>query len=240
MAGDSGGITPIPTGMGGIPGPKGLLETIAAIEQLSFAERTGEPISEEAITRVMLMHYMEEGMKHSFLAGIGMLFTAPLSFGVLEKVVPVFGTWNPSFLDIVFALLLSALPLVVTAVFLSYIFAESYYGNGTSKAIKFLTMGVYTGGIISALIGWALLHFLYFFGIRSKAFHQIILSLGKIIGMVRAQSVLNFFYSLGSSMVMAAWYILGVTVLCIIIIGIGQKIGKIKTTQKIKIKDEWS
>lgn len=89
--------------------PKGLIDAISEIEQFYVAESEGSEIPERFFTIKNRIEFFEVGFKGSFISGLVTVLLTPVAIGVIENMIPVFGSGEPSAYDklFVFAIALS-------------------------------------------------------------------------------------------------------------------------------------
>src|SRR3990170_4348392 len=87
--------------------PKGLIDALSEIQQYYVVERQGSLIPEDFFTYGGKLAFFEVGFKGAFLSGMLTAVLIPFGMGVFQRYIPVFGTYEPSFFDRLFAIILS-------------------------------------------------------------------------------------------------------------------------------------
>lgn len=140
--------------------PKGLLDGISELQYLYTQECNGMDLPEGLFTTKDQVVYFELGFRSTFASGISMALLTPLSMGVLEKMIPVFGSTNPSPFDTFYVLLLTLFYLIGYGVFLG-VGVRSFRGGYTHAMVKNLMMGIAMAAVLKVVIIFLLFHFIY-------------------------------------------------------------------------------
>ena len=143
--------------------PKSIIDAIAELEQYS-AVLGDEEIPEQFFTFKQKLEFFSVGFRDALVSGIVSALFTPLTFGVIEKLIPIFGNTSPTFFDKVFAFCLTLGFSLGYAVLIAVVLAKHYYSNKIVKsaAQNFLT-GLYMGKILAVFVVFIAFHFLYFF-----------------------------------------------------------------------------
>lgn len=154
--------------------PKGLMEALSDIQQMHVMESralgmggihgaAADGIPEDWFTFQSRIDYWNIGFKASLAGGLVGFFFIPLAFGVLDKNIPVFGTWSPTVLDelIVFV---GAVSFHIGYGVLLASLGRFYVGAVCKSMIKNLLSGVVVGALAKGVLVFLLFHFiaLYF------------------------------------------------------------------------------
>jgi len=219
-----------------------LFEILGFIEQLSFNERKGIAISEEAITTISFTRYIETGFKYSLFATLIIATILPLNFGVLDKVIPVFGSHDLKWYDICFILLHSCYPSIGIALLAFAIFHKCFMGPITTKAVQCLRRGLVWGKVVGTVAGWFGLQGFYFFIIKNAKTYKTLTSITNFLFSNNPGLCVKInytIYNLGHSVVLASWFLIVVFILHLVILYSGSWIGKRKTEKIIKYREKW-
>ena len=87
--------------------PKGLLDAISEIQQYYVVERSGSTIPVDFFTLGGKLAFFEVGFKGGFLCGLISAFLTPIAIGVIEKYIPIFGSYDATLYDKFFAFLIA-------------------------------------------------------------------------------------------------------------------------------------
>lgn len=162
MAGSSGG------GRDGAPiiqqtpaeHPKGLLDAISELEYFHTQELRGAQFDGGFFTTKDKIVITELGFRSILASGLVTALLTPVAIGVLEKMIPVFGSSTPSTFDKCFVILLTLSYLIGYGCFLGRA-VRSFYGEYTHLIVKSLLIGIVTAAIFKMMIVFILFHFLY-------------------------------------------------------------------------------
>lgn len=141
--------------------PKNIFEALNEIEFFAATESEGEPISDKFFTIKQRLDFMEVGFKSAFLSGMFTAILSPFMIGVFEKIIPVFGTYNPSIIDQIYVFLLTVGFAVGYGIFISRM-AKCYRYGVSKEMAKNVMIGLWTGGIFKMVFIFLLFHFIYF------------------------------------------------------------------------------
>lgn len=231
-------------GSGDRPGKhhQSLFDIIATLEQYSLCEREGGHLPEEAVTRVVRWHFIEIGLKHGFITSLPLLITAPLGMAVLHRYLPVFGKAEVSLIDKIYALLLSSMPSLASIIFLSVMMSLLYHGNVTKKCLNSTVQGVLIGKILGHFLCFSVFHGLYFYILKSSKTYAFLYSLAyqyKVLSPKAAQNVVHFVYTLQEPVLNAAWYVVALLVMAILIFTWGYLYGALATRRYDQFVEKW-
>ena len=156
--GSSGPMFPSSTSR---PKPKSLLEAISDIEKLSAVERTGNPIPQHFLLLNEKVGYFDVGLKGGWADTLVSLIFVPLSVGVIDRVVPIFGSTDPTIMDQVFAMVISISYMLGYNILMAFNLGSCFFGNVCRHAIWQLYGGFVTGSILKMILVFFTFHFLY-------------------------------------------------------------------------------
>lgn len=132
---------------------KSFLHALSEIQQLSAVEyRTDIP--EGVIPFIPRTSFMEVAIKTAAVGTFYTFMVSPFSIAVTDKILPVFNTYNPSFVDKCFSYLLAGSPVLALTLLTVFILLEHVYTGKTVKGIVdwFLLSFVGTKIIVSFLL----------------------------------------------------------------------------------------
>ncbi|MBI5178198.1 MAG: hypothetical protein HZA04_02955 [Nitrospinae bacterium] len=144
--------------------PKGLIEAISDIQQMYVMESAapaGSPgLPDEWFTSQSRIDFWNVGFKAALAGGlVGSVFI-PLAIGVLEKNIPVFGSWQPTVIDELLVFIL-AVSFHIGYGLLLYSLGRYYVGTVTRAMVNNLMTGVLTGAATKGVLVFLLFHYLY-------------------------------------------------------------------------------
>lgn len=161
-SGDRGGNdTVFVAGMGDIRKPLNLLMAIEEIQHMSAMEvDMEEPLNKNFFALKQRFDFIAVGFKHGILNGLITALLTPLAFGVVDRLIPVFGERQLSTFDELYAFALAiAFPLGF-AIFLSSL-RSCYVGTISKAMIRNLFGGLFAGVLFKALIIFFAFNWLY-------------------------------------------------------------------------------
>jgi hypothetical protein len=143
------------------PKPKSLLEAISDIEKLSAVERTGNPIPQHFLLLNEKIGYFDVGLKGGWADALVTFFFVPLSMGVFDRVVPIFGSNSPTVFDQLFSMLIGISYMLGYNILMAFNLGSCFFGTVCRHAIWQLYGGFVTGSVIKMVLVFFTYHFLY-------------------------------------------------------------------------------
>lgn len=151
MAKGSSDDSPIMTPSSSEPKLEGVFDVVSRIQKFSAAERRGAVLPADFLAIKEQWDLTAIGFKKTISSGLVTAAFTPLLVGVIEKVIPIFGDTNPTFVDkiLVFALTVG-FPLSYASVV--YHLGKYYTGEYTKAMIKQFISGVIWGAICKIVV----------------------------------------------------------------------------------------
>lgn len=140
---------------------RGLLDVISAIQHYYVAERNGNDIDPNFLTLKGQLNFYIVGFKIGLLVGTLELLLTPIMFGVIDKFIPIFGTYSPSYVDMAIAFVISSC-FSLALILLLLLMGKYYIGSVTKLAIKEFLAGLSCGVVLKSILIFILFHLLYF------------------------------------------------------------------------------
>lgn len=141
--------------------PRGLIEALGEIERAYVNEVGGTLVDPRRLTTPMRIEYMEIGGRSGLVSGLVMVLVTPLAVGVLEKLIPIFGSLNPSLFDEICGFLLALIfPLCYSFLFAGA--ALNHLGGYSRGMVNNLLGGMAAASAVKALVIFIGFHFIYF------------------------------------------------------------------------------
>lgn len=219
--------------------PKGLVDALSEIQQYYVVERSGSPIPEDFFTIGGKLSFFEVGFRAAFLCGIISALLMPFAFGVVERYIPIFGSYNPSLFDRIFALVLSVSFSIAHAVFIA--FAGKYYIGSISKAaIKNLLGGFICGALLKMIIAFILFHTIYFFFLSPEFLSRNLLKLRHFIKYETLNKVYHFLLEFKPVFLISSYFLVFATFLMIAIPVVSIIISSRRTRKEIEREGKWA
>lgn len=200
---------------GAPPGkPVGLIDAIAEIQQYYVVERQGSTINSEFLTMKGKMMFMEIGFKAAFISGLVSALMTPVSIGVLEEYIPIFGSSDPSLFDKTFALILSISFTLGYALFLSSL-GKYYIGDITKTSVKNLMGGFVGGALLKMTLVFIFFHFVYFILLDADRLANYLLKLSPIVQRSTLETTYQWILNFKPVFLTSAYFVIFTTVLTI-------------------------
>lgn len=142
---------------------KNLFDAISEIEFYAGSEEEGDKISEKFFTTKQKIQFMEVGFKAAFISGMITALLAPIMVGVFEKLIPVFGSYNPTIIDQIYVFLLTIGFSLGYGIFIARVgkcYSKNYSISRTM--VNNLMIGLTAGALLKAGFIFLLFHFIYF------------------------------------------------------------------------------
>lgn len=219
--------------------PKGLVDALSEIQQYYVVERSGSPIPDDFFTLGGKLGFFEVGFRAAFLSGIVSALLMPFAFGVIEKYIPIFGSYDPSLFDRIFALVLSVSFSIAHAVFIA--FAGKYYIGSISKsAIKNLLAGFISGALLKMIIIFILFHTIYFYFLSHDFLVRNLLKFRRFIKYETLEKVYRFLTEFKPVFLTSSYFIIFTTFLMVAIPVLSILISSRKTRAEIEKEERWA
>ncbi len=218
--------------------PKGLVDALSEIQQYYVVERSGSPIPEDFFTIGGKLAFFEVGFRAAFVSGMVSALLTPFAFGVVERYIPIFGTYEPSLFDRAFALILALSFSVGYAIFISMV-GGYYIGNLPRLAIRNLLAGFFTGAVLKMVIVFILFHTVYFYFLDGKFLSRNLLKLHPFIKYQSLEKIYNFLMEFKPVFLTSSYFVIVTTVLMIGIPLVTILVVSRRTRRLIKQEQRW-
>lgn len=235
MAGNSdrgGGQPIIMGGMGSIEKPTGLITAISEIQSIGDMERQGATLSPGQFTLERQLDFYALGLKSTLKSGLIMGLLTPLAIGILEKKIPVFGSSNPNLFDQGFIILVSISYMIGYASFMGWACAK-WYGAYSKGMVQNLLRGLQTAAVIKAVLIFIFFNFSYMVLFTKPRLTEIFARLIKYISIEKLTPYFLFCIDFRDCFFWSAWYVLGTTILYMIVIYIIYKTAERRNEQML-------
>ncbi len=213
-----------------------LFDILSKTEQYGLVEKECGFIPEETLTTVSFFHFVEISLKQGFITTIPLLISTPLGIGVVDKILPIFGKQNLTFMDKVFSIMLSVLPALASVLFVAILFSMFYHGNLVRKIRKAIVQGMIIGKAMGTALCFAIFHILYFMVCRNPKFYNWLYS---AVGKKFYNQVATVVYDMGDVLIESSWFVVGLFILACLCLWIGTKVGEKKTKRLNQFIEKW-
>lgn len=234
MAGNSGG------GRDGAPiiqqapaeHPKGLLDAISELEYFHTQELRGARFNGGFFTTKDKIVFMELGFRSTFASGLVTALLTPVAIGVLEKMIPVFGSSNPSNFDNFFVILLTLSYLIGYGCFLGWA-VRCFYGEYTHLMVKNLLVGIVTAAVFKMVIAFILFHFLYIKVLTQENIVRAMAWITKGIKIEKIAWLYHWLIDFRPVLLTSAWFVVMTTTIFLSVI-IGCYISAVRRNRRLR------
>lgn len=214
--------------------PRGLLSAIGYIERSYASERGGCLIDSDFLTTPQRTEFLEVGFRSSFASGFAMAILFPLTIGVLDRHIPIFGEANPSAFDLACGIFLAlSFPLGYSCFLAS---AASKHLGGYSRAmISNLLGGVALASMVKAVLLFLGFHIVYFKVINGPNVTWVLNKLQEFsLSYDRALEIYTWVMDFRPVFVKSAYYVFGSTIVFVAIPYISMWMAHIRNQKMIK------
>ena len=156
--------------------PKGLIDAIAEIEQFYVAESEGSEIPERFFTIKNKIEFFEVGFKGSFISGLVTILLTPVAIGVIENMIPVFGSPEPTMFDKAFVFCIALSFTIGYSLFIG-ILGRYYQGKVTRSMIRNFVSGVVVGAMLKLILSFIFYHFMFLVVLKEGRVADVLISI---------------------------------------------------------------
>jgi hypothetical protein len=224
------------------PKPKSLLEAISDIEKLSAVERTGNPIPEHFLLLNEKIAYFDVGLKGGWADAMVTLFLVPLSMGVIDHIVPIFGSSDPSIMDQAFSMIIGVSYMLGYNILMAFNLGRCMFGPVCRNAIWQLYGGFVAGSILKVLLVFFLYHFMYVRFTPEFVSHLMTSAYPAarpFMSVEHWDKVFYWFIAMRDSLFKSGVFVVLSTLLCLGIPGISFMIGSLNANRESRLKREY-
>ena len=212
--------------------PKGLLDAISELQFLYAQEKNGLDLPEGLFTIKDQTIYMELGFRSTFFSGLLMALVTPFSMGVLEKMIPVFGSTELSAFDTFYVLLLTLFYLIGYGFFLG-IGVRSFHGQYTHAMVKNLLQGIAVAAALKVAIIFLLFHFIYIKLLTENHILKVVSALTKYISIEKLAGPYKWLLEFRPVFLTSAWFVLVTTAIWLAVL-IGCYFSAVRRNARLK------
>lgn len=174
--------------------PLNLLSAIGEIQHTAAIERSvEEPLNKNFLSVRQRLDFFMIGFKAAFVGGLLMALLTPFAVGVIEKMIPIFGSKNPSLFDEIYAFLLAISFSLGYGIFLASL-RSCYVGVVSKGMITNLFSGLSLGAILKFFIILLLFNYIYI-TLTPVHVYKILLFVHKFFSSANLQPAYNWILS---------------------------------------------
>ncbi|NPV51766.1 MAG: hypothetical protein HPY60_11315 [Candidatus Methanofastidiosum sp.] len=216
------------SGSGGIYLPqapekiKNLFDAISEIEFYAASEEEGDKISEKFFTTKQKLQFMEVGFKSAFISGMITALLSPLMVGVFEKIIPVFGSYNPTLIDQIYVFLLTVGFSLGYGIFIARVgkcYSKKY--SISKSMVNNLMAGLTAGALLKAIFVFFLFHFIYFSILTPENVAKALVPLAKkgffSLSFENVEKIFIWIMEFRKTFLTAAWFVVFTSLLLVVI-----------------------
>jgi hypothetical protein len=218
--------------------PKGLIDALSEIQQYFVVERSGSVISEDFLTIGGKLAFFEVGFKGAFLSGLVTAFLTPFAIGVFERYIPIFGSYDPSLFDRVFAIVLATSFSIGYAIFIASV-GRYYIGEITRSAIKNLFFGFATGTLLKLIIAFILFHSIYFFVLEPSSLAKILMKFKPFFKYETLNGIYGFLCDFRPVFLVSSYFLVFTSALVMVFLSGSIVINSRRTRRIIQEEEKW-
>ncbi len=224
------------------PKPKSLLEAISDIEKLSAVERTGNPIPQHFLLLNEKIGYFDVGLKGGWADTLVTLFFVPLSMGVFDRVVPIFGSVNPTSLDQLFSMLIGISYMLGYNILMAFNLGRCFFGTVCRHAIWQLYGGFVTGSVLKMILVFFIYHFLYL-KITPEVISHVMTSgywmARPFVGLEQWDTTFLWLVDMRNALFKSGFFVVISTMLCLAIPAVSFVMGSINAKREDRLKRQY-
>lgn len=154
----SNDITPV--AVAGSTRPKSFIDVVSIVQNYFLAEKNGNDLPENLLTLKGKIVISEVGFKGAFVSGLISILMTPFFVGVIERYIPIFGSYEFTLFDQAFAVVLTLSFSMGYSLILASI-GRYYIGKLSKRAINWLMAGLTVAGVLKIIIAFVFYNTLY-------------------------------------------------------------------------------
>lgn len=158
--GDRSSSNVTPVGLSVSARPKSFIDVVSIIEGYFLAEKGGNDLPDNLLTLKGKIIISEVGFKGAAISGIISILLTPFCVGVLQKYIPIFGSYEFTLFDEIFAMALTVSFALGYGLIIATI-GKYYVGNLSRRAINWLMMGLTGACALKVVIAFVLYNMIY-------------------------------------------------------------------------------
>ena len=140
--------------------PRSFIDVVSIVQNYFLAEKDGNDLPENLLTLKGKIVISEVGFKGAFISGLISILLTPFFVGVIERYIPIFGSYEFTLFDQAFAVALTLSFAMGYSLILASI-GKYYIGRLSKRAINWLMSGFTMAGILKIIIAFILYNTLY-------------------------------------------------------------------------------
>jgi hypothetical protein len=200
--------------------PHGLFDMMKIVWTYSSMEERGVDFPGDFFTPDDMLKYSTCGLLESLKSGLITVLFTPIAFGVISKIVPIFGETDPSTFDKMFAFCL-ALSLTIAYAFVLVSITQRYIFPFTKKIIKNFLQGVMIGKIFITIVAFVFYHWLYIKVLTEDNVIFVLRIFKSFVDLNKLNAIYLWIMDFKPVLLTSAWFIVLTTVIFISIPLIG-------------------
>jgi len=204
----------LPTSQGAPHKPKGMIDALSEIQQYGSIEKRGSNIPDDFLTIGGKFSFFGVGFHSAVMSGVISIFLTPLSIGVFDRYIPIFGSYDINIIDKIFSMFIAVGFTLGYGIFLAQL-RKHNTGSITKSAINNLMGGIVAGSVVKIVFSFLLFHILYFIVFAPPFLVKMLLKIGPFMKKDTKLMLFDFFVDFRAVFLTSAYFILFTTLLLI-------------------------
>lgn len=215
-------VTPI--GLQGSIRPKSFLDVVSIVQNYYLAEKGGYELPDNLLTLKGKMLISEVGLKGAAVSALISIPLTPFLVGVVERFIPIFGSYEFSYFDQAFAVVLAlsfglGYSLIVTHI------GKFYAGRLAKRAINWLVFGLMVAASLKLVLATIIYNSLYATVLREDRVAWCLLKLYPYVRLETLDKAFRFIMATKSVLLTSTSFVFLSTFLMISVPWVGIMIG---------------
>ncbi len=217
--------------------PKSFIDALSQIQNFYVIEHEAGPLPADFFTLKEKIEFTGVGFKSVIASALVSLFFTPIFIGVIEKHIPIFGSYDPSFVDKVFAFILTAVFTLGYSLFLATKTPRYYIPNVCRSAINLLLSGMSIAAIVKMVIALIFYHTLW--AIPDGTWARWLLHLKGYVSLETLDTIFRWWVSFKPVFLTSSYLVVVMTILMILIPSMSIVYCAIKVKREQKRRARW-
>ncbi len=236
--GDRSGHDVTPIGIQGSIRPKSFLDVVSIVQNYYLAEKDGYELPDNLLTLKGKMLISEVGLKGAAISALISIPLTPLFVGVVERFIPIFGSYDFSYFDQAFAVVLAlsfgmGYSLIVTHI------GKFYAGRLAKRAINYLVFGLMFAASLKLILATIIYNSLYATVLQEERVARYLLKLYPYVSYETLDKAYRFIMTAKPVLLTSTSFVFLSTFLMISVPWVGIMIGAKRAKKAIAREKMW-
>ncbi|RMH36221.1 MAG: hypothetical protein D6690_07130 [Nitrospirae bacterium] len=186
--------------------------------------------------------FWEVGMRSVLWDTLVVFFMVPLSVGAIDKLIPIFGSTQPTFFDQVFALILAGTFTLGINLLIALNLGRCYFGEVPKMAIRHLYGGIVTANVLKVLVLFLAYHLAFDFLTEERivAFYELLWRVGRgVLGEDLILALAEWTFDLRIVLWKSAYAVIAITAVSLLIPFVVFLIGKYSVQREYALQQQY-